>query len=68
MLKSLHLLDPRELNERDIIELKAWIQYKTELMGTRADKIKIEAVEKTIDLEGNILNNKVESEQIIHLH
>ena len=68
MLKSLHLLDPRELNERDIIELKAWIQYKTELMGTRADKIKIEAVEKTIDTEGNILNNKVESEQIIHLH
>jgi len=37
-------------------------------MGINADKIKIESVEKTIDLEGNILNSKVESEHIIHLH
>jgi len=68
ILKSMHLLEPRVLNEREIDELKRWILSKIELWGISADKIKIETVEKTIDLHGNILKRQVESEQIIHLN
>lgn len=68
MLKSLHLLEPRVLDEKETIDLKQWIKSKIDIWGISADKIKIETVEKTIDLQGNILNRKLESEQIIHLH
>lgn len=68
ILKSMHLLDPRILDEKEIDELIQWIRSKIEIWGVSADKIKIETVEKTIDLQGNILTRQVKSEQIIHLH
>lgn len=68
ILKSMNLLDPRVLDEKEIEELKLWIQSIIEIRGISADKIKIETVEKTIDLQGKVLKRQVESEQIIHLH
>ncbi|HSJ69070.1 MAG TPA: hypothetical protein VK921_15405 [Anditalea sp.] len=67
IMKSLHMLDPRILDESEINELKLWIKYKIMKWGISADKVKLETVEKTIDLQGNIIKKLVESEQIIHL-
>ncbi|KEO72061.1 hypothetical protein [Anditalea andensis] len=68
ILKKMHLLDPRVPNDIAINELKSWIQSNIAIWVQDADKIKIEAVEKTIDLQGNVLKRQVESAQIIHLH
>lgn len=68
IMKSLHLLDPRILEEKNISEVKLWIKFKIEDWGINADKIKISTVAKTIDLQGNIIKKIVESEQVIQFN
>jgi len=69
IMKTLHLLDPRNLDEVENAEIKLWLKQKIFLKsGINADKIKLSTVYITIDKKGNILNKLVEGEQIIQLN